>query len=208
MFEAGTDTTSISLDFAMAQLIRNPKAMAKLQAEVRRCASRKGKDEIVTEDDLSTMSYLKAVMKEAMRLHPPASFMIPHSSMAECEVEGYTIPSGVRVLLNVWALGRDPACWESAEEFMPERFLEEAMDAASDLQGNDFRLLPFGSGRRMCPAVKFATATFEIILANLIYHFNWELPPGTTGVDRTETFGINVHRKERLRLVPCVAHGV
>lgn len=161
---------------------------------------------MVAEEDLSSMSYLKAVMKEAMRLHPPASFMIPHSSMAECEVEGYTIPSGVRVLLNVWALGRDPACWESVEEFMPERFLEEAMDAASDLQGNDFRLLPFGSGRRMCPAVKFATATFEIILANLIYHFNWELPPGTTGVDMTETFGINVHRKE-LEASSCPVRG-
>ncbi|RLM69788.1 indole-2-monooxygenase-like [Panicum miliaceum] len=207
MFEAGTDTTYISLDFAMAELMRNPKAMAKLQAEVRRCTG-KGK-EMVTEEDLSTMRYLKAVMKESMRLHPPASLMIPHFSMAECDdVEGHTIPSGIRVLLNVWALGRDPTCWESAEEFMPERFMEEAMDADSDLQGNDFRLLPFGSGRRMCPAIKFTTATFEIILANLIYHFNWELPPGTTGIGMTETYGINVYRKEKLLLVPCIAQDV
>jgi cytochrome P450 len=203
MFEAGTDPTYMALDFAMAELMRNPKTMAKLQAEVRRCAS-KGK-EIVTEEDLSSMSYLKAVMKESMRLHAPGPLLIPHFSMAECDVEGYTIPSGTRVILNVWALGRDPTCWESAEEFMPERFMEEAMDAASDLQGNDFRLLPFGSGRRMCPGINFTTATFETILANLIYHFNWELPPGTTGIDMTESYGIDVHRKEKLLVVPCVA---
>ncbi|XP_025826598.1 indole-2-monooxygenase-like [Panicum hallii] len=206
MFEAGTDPTYMALDFAMAELIRNPKAMAKLQAEVRRCAG-KGK-EIVTEEDLSSMSYLKAVMKESMRLHAPGPLLIPHFSMAECDVEGYTIPSGTRVILNVWALGRNPTCWESADEFMPERFMEEAMDAASDLQGNDFRLLPFGSGRRMCPAIKFTTATFETILANLIYHFNWELPPGTTGIDMTESYGIDVHRKEKLLVVPCVAQDV
>nr|XP_040243309.1 indole-2-monooxygenase-like [Aegilops tauschii subsp. strangulata] len=204
MFEAGTDTTYIALDYAMAELMRKPQAMAKLQAEVRGCAT-KGK-EMVTEDDLGSMSYLKAAMREAMRLHPSGPLMIPHLSVADCGVEGHTIPSGTRVIINVWAIGRDAASWKDAEEFVPERFMEEAMDATCDLQGNDFRFLPFGSGRRMCPGISFAAVTFEIILANLVYHFNWELPEGSSSVDMTEEFGFDVHRKERLLLVPRVPH--
>jgi cytochrome P450 len=206
MFEAGTDTTYIALDYAMAELMRKPQAMDKLQAEVRRCTA-KGK-EVVTQEDLSNMNYLKAVMKETLRLHPPGPLLVPHFSMADCDVEGYTIPSGTRAIVNVWALGRDTSCWESAEEFMPERFMEEAMDAASDFHGNDFRFLPFGSGRRMCPGINSATVTFEMILANLVYHFNWELPEGLSGIDMTEVFGLDVHRKENLLLIPCVAQDV
>uniref|UniRef100_A0A3B6U2J7 P450 n=2 Tax=Triticum aestivum TaxID=4565 RepID=A0A3B6U2J7_WHEAT len=200
MFEAGTDTTYVSLDYAMAELMRNPRVMTKLQAEVRSCVT-KGK-EMVTEEDLASMSYLKAVMKEAMRLHPSGALLIPHLSVADCDVEGYTIPSGTRLMVNAWALGRDPTCWENAEEFVPERFLKGAMDAACDFQGNDFRFLPFGSGRRICPGITFAAVTFEIILANLIYHFNWELPEGSPGVDMTEEYGIDVHQKVKLLLVP------
>ena len=206
MFEAGIHTTYIALDYAMAELMRKPNVMSKLQTEVRRCKTN-GK-EVVTQADLSNLTYLKAVMKETLRLHPSGPLLAPHFSMADCVVEGYIIPSGTRVVLNVWALGRDTSCWESPEEFMPERFLEETMDAASDFQGNDFRFLPFGSGRRMCPAISFATATFEILLANLMYHFNWELPAGSVGVDMTEVFGLDVHRKEKLLLIPCISEDV
>jgi cytochrome P450 len=207
MFEAGTDTTYIALDYAMAELMRNPKAMNKLQAEVRGCAT-KMRDQLVTEEDLRGMRYLKAVMKESMRLHAPGALLIPHLSLAECDVEGYTIPSGTRVIVNAWALGRDSTCWENAEEFMPERFMEESVDAASDFLGNDFRFLPFGSGRRMCPGINFTTATFEIILANLIYHFNWELPLGSTHIDMSESYGLDVHRKEKLLLLPRMVQDV
>lgn len=204
MVEAGTDTTYIALDYAMAELMRNPRVMTKLQAEVRSCVA-KGK-EMVTEEDLASMSYLKAVMKEAMRLHPSGALLIPHLSVADCDVEGYTIPSGTRLIVNAWALGRDPTCWENAEEFVPERFLEGATDASCDFQGNDFRFLPFGSGRRMFLGVSFAAATFKIILANLVYHFDWELPEGSNGVDMAKEFGFDVHRKERLLLIPRLPH--
>ncbi|CAN6363721.1 unnamed protein product [Urochloa humidicola] len=208
MFAAGTDTTYIALDFAMAELMRNPQTMAKLQAELRGSVAKGNKELVVTEQDLSGLSYLKAVMKESMRLHAPGPLLIPHFSMADLDVEGYTVPSGTRVIVNAWALGRDPNCWESAEEFVPERFMEGGVDAASGFQGNDFRFLPFGSGRRMCPGINFTVATFEIILANLVYHFNWELPPESSGIDMTESYGIDVHRKEKLLLVPRVARDI
>ncbi|KAE8794091.1 Cytochrome P450 71C2 [Hordeum vulgare] len=144
--------------------------MAKLQAEVRGCAT-EGK-EMVTVDDLGSMSCLKVVMREAMRLHLSGPLMIPHLSTVDCDVEGHTVPSGMRVIINVWAIGRDVVSWKDTEEFVPERFMEEAMDAACDLMRNDFCFLPFRCGRRMCPGVSFAAITFEIILANLIYHFD------------------------------------
>jgi cytochrome P450 len=204
MFEAGTDTSFIVLEYAMVRLMQNPRLMNKLQAEVRG-AIPKGKD-MVTEDELSNLAYMKAVIKETLRLHMPAPLLVPHLSMADCDVEGYTIPAGTRAIVNAWALARDPSYWEDAEEFMPERFMEGGSAAAVDYKGNDFCYLPFGTGRRMCPGINFAIATTEIMLANLIYHFNWELPQELTekGIDMTESFGVTVHRMKKLLLVPIV----
>lgn len=204
MFEAGTDTSFIVLEYAMVELMQKPQLMAKLQAEVRGSVP-KGK-EIITEDDLmiSGMAYLKAVIKETLRLHPPAPLLVPHLSMADCDVEGYTVPSGTRVIVNGWALGRDASCWESAGEFLPERFMEGGSSAAVDYKGNDFHFLPFGTGRRICPGINFAIATIEIMLANLMYHFDWELPEAGSVIDNAESFGLTVHRKEKLLLVPVL----
>ncbi|CAL4957877.1 unnamed protein product [Urochloa decumbens] len=205
MFEAGTDTSFIVLENAMAKLMQNPHLMSKLQAKLR-MAITKGK-EMVTEDDLNAndMAILKAIIKETLRLHGPAP-LLPHLCMADCDIEGYTIPSGTRVIVNAWALARDPTHWESAEEFMPERFMEGGSAFAMDYRGNDFAFLPFGAGRRICPGISFAISTVEIMLANLIYHFNWELPPELKdrGIDMSESFGVTVHRTEKLLLVPVL----
>ncbi|TKW08058.1 hypothetical protein SEVIR_6G003900v4 [Setaria viridis] len=206
MFEAGTDTSFIVLEYAMVELMQNPGLMNKLQAEVRNNMANKGKD-MVTEEELNDLAYLKAVIKETLRLHMPAPLLVPHLSMAECDVEGYTIPAGTRAIVNSWALARDPSYWEGdAEEFKPERFMEGGSAAAVDYKGNDFFYLPFGTGRRMCPGVNFATAATEIMLANLVYHFNWELPLelAEKGIDMTESFGVTVHRTRKLLLVPVV----
>lgn len=203
MFEAGTDTSFIVLEYAMVQLMRNPHLMTKLQAEVRSTIT-KGTD-IVTEDELHSLPYLKAVVKETLRLHMPAPLLVPHLSMADCTIQGYTIPSGTRTIVNSWALARDPSCWERAEEFMPERFMEGGSAAAMDSnKGNDFQYIPFGAGRRMCPGISFATAAIHLMLANLVYHFDWELPAesASKGIDMTESFGVTVHRTEKLLLVP------
>lgn len=202
MFEGGTDTSFIVLEYAVVELIQKPQLMAKLQAEVRGSVP-KGK-EIVTEDDLmiSGMAYLKAVIKETLRLHLPGPLLVPHLSMADCDVEGYTVPSGTRVIVNGWALGRDASYWESAEEFAPERFMEGGSSAGVEYKGNDFHFLPFGTGRRICPGINFAIATVEIMLANLMYHFDWELPEAGSVIDMAESFGLTLHRKEKLLLVP------
>ncbi|CAO2210255.1 unnamed protein product [Urochloa humidicola] len=204
MFQAGTDTSFVALDNVVVELVRNPAVMAKLQAEVR-TAVPKGK-EMVTEDDLENFTYLKAIIKETLRLRIPAPLLVPHFSMADCDVEGYTIPSGTRVLINVGALSKDPNYWDNPEEFIPERFMEGGSAATMDFRGNDFPFLPFGSGRRMCPGINFAMPMIELMVANLVYHFNWELPPGEQGVDMTEAFGLTVHRVKNLLVVPVVPH--
>ncbi|XP_062193079.1 indole-2-monooxygenase-like [Phragmites australis] len=201
MFEAGTDTSYLVLEVTMAELMQKPHLMSKLQDEVRRSVPEG--QEMVTEDDLASMTFLKAVIKETLRLHPPAPLLIPHLSIDACDIDGYTIPAGTRVIVNAWAIGRLSSCWDKADEFRPERFMD-ADDV--DLKGKDFHYLPFGSGRRMCPGIHSAAATLEIMLANLMYSFDWELPAGVKkeDIDMAEVFGLTVHRKEKLFLVPKI----
>ncbi|XP_044385959.1 indole-2-monooxygenase isoform X2 [Triticum aestivum] len=205
MFSAGTDTSSIVLEFAMAELMRKPHLMAKLQADVRSKTPKT--QQTVKEDDLGNMSYLKAVVKETLRLHPPAPLLLPHLSMAECDdVNGYMVPAGTRVIINAWALCRDTESWGmKAEEFWPERFIDGAK-AAADFKGRDFQFLPFGAGRRICPGMGFGLATVEAMLANLVYCFDWELPDGMReeDVDMADVFGVTMRRKEKLVLVPRI----
>lgn len=175
--------------------------MAKLQAEVRsRVPEGQG---FVGEANLADAAYLRAVIKESLRLHPVAPLLVPHFSMANCPVDGYTIPAGVRVVINVWALGRDARFWEDPLEFIPERFTDGSATGV-DFKGNDFQFLPFGSGRRMCGGLNLALATMELLLANLVYCFDWEMPDWKErrDIDMSEAFGVVVHRKEKLLLVP------
>ncbi|XP_006663962.1 indole-2-monooxygenase [Oryza brachyantha] len=204
MFEAGTDTISLVLVFAMAELMRKRHLMAKLQAELRMTIP-KG-HELITEEHLTNMTYLKAVIKETLRLHPPAPLLLPHLSMEDCVIDGYIIHSGTRVIVNAWAIGRNPKCWEAAEEFLPERFVDGGSAANIGFTGKDFQFLPFGAGRRICPGINFAFASIEIVLANLLYHFDWDIPAESgmhkDGINMAEVFGLTVKLKERLMLVP------
>uniref|UniRef100_A0ACD5V4C4 Uncharacterized protein n=1 Tax=Avena sativa TaxID=4498 RepID=A0ACD5V4C4_AVESA len=205
MFEAGTETTYLVLEFTMAELMNNSHVMAKLQAEVRtkRTPAHVGKDEgLVTEEEIGDMPYLRATVKETLRLHPPVPLLVPHLSIADCEVDGYMIPTGTRLMVNAWALARDPSSWEMPEEFSPERFLPGGSAAALDSKGNNFEYVPFGSGRRICPGINFANVAVEMMLANLVYHFDWELPAEKKEVDMKEVFSLSIRRKEKLHLVP------
>ncbi|KAM0894147.1 hypothetical protein ACQ4PT_024650 [Festuca glaucescens] len=199
MIFAGTETSSITLEWAMAELIGNPRAMAKLQDEVARVSNGKP---TIEEDDLSRMEYLKGVLKEALRLHPPAPLLVPHESTTAAIVQGYEIPAKTALFINAWAIGRDPAAWgDAAEEFRPERFLDGGVVTGIDLRGNDYQLLPFGAGRRVCPAISFALPALEIALASLVGHFDWKLPIGTR-LDMSEAPGLTTPPLVPLRLVP------
>ncbi|XP_024170117.1 cytochrome P450 71AP13 [Rosa chinensis] len=196
MFAAGTDTTFITLDWGMTELLMNPKVLKKAQAEVRGVV---GEKRVVLEGDLHQLDYLKAVIKEIFRLHPPAPVLVPRESMEDVTIDGYDILAKTRIFVNAWAIGRDPESWENPEKFEPERF----MGSTIDFKGQDFELLPFGAGRRGCPAITFSTASIELALAQLLHSFDWELPAGTAAddLDMTEVFGITMHRIANLIVV-------
>ncbi|WOK95169.1 Cytochrome P450 [Canna indica] len=200
LIAAGTDTSFVLLEWAMAELMRNPQVMKKLQEEVRQITNSKP---MIAEEDLNQMHYLKAVIKEVLRLHVPAPILVPREAVCSFLLQGFRIPSKTRVIVNAWAIARDPNVWDDPEKFQPERF----MNSPVDFRGNDFHYLPFGAGRRMCPAINFAMATNEIALANLVYHFNWELPDGMSpmDVDMAEAPGMTNPKRIPLRLVvTCV----
>lgn len=166
MFAGGTDTTHTVLEWAMTELLRHPAVMKELQEEVRRITN--GQADI-TEDDMEQMKYLKAVIKKTLRLHPLIPLLVPRESVQDVKINKYNIASGTRVITNAWAIHRDPTTWEEPEKFHPERFLNSSID----FKGQDFQLIPFGSGRRGCPGILFAIANNEIVIANLMSKFNW-----------------------------------
>ncbi|KAG5523008.1 hypothetical protein RHGRI_034976 [Rhododendron griersonianum] len=191
---AGTDTSSATIEWVMTELLKHPQAMKKLQAEVRLIAQ---SNQPVTEDDLDQMPYLKAVIKETLRLHPPGPLILPRESTKDVQVMGYDIAAGTRVLVNVWAIMRDPASWDEPEKFRPERFLN---GCSIDFKGHDFELIPFGAGRRGCPGIQFAVVIIELVVANLVHKFDFAQPDGVE-LDESEAFGLAVHKKLPLLLV-------
>ncbi|KAB1201180.1 Cytochrome P450 71A9 [Morella rubra] len=197
MFVAGTDTSSATLEWTMTELARNPMVMKKAQEEVRNIASSTGK---VEESHLQHLHYLKAVIKETMRLHPPVPLLVPRESMEKCNLDGYEIPAKSRILINAYAIGRDPQSWENPLEYNPERFMGNDID----IKDQDFRFLPFGGGRRGCPGYSFGLATVEIALARLLYHFDWALPKGVGAeeMDLSEIFGLATRKRTPIVLVP------
>ena len=196
MFAAGSDTTYTVLEWAMTELLRHPQVMRQLQNEVRGIAQGKL---LITEDDLDKMQYLKAVIKETLRLHPPVPLLLPRESTRGAKIMGYDIEVGTQVITNAWAIGRDPLLWDEAEEFRPERFLNSSID----FTGKDFELIPFGAGRRGCPGTLFAAMAIEVALANLVHQFDWEVGGGgrREDLDMTECTGLTIHRKVPLLAV-------
>ncbi|VAI13231.1 unnamed protein product [Triticum turgidum subsp. durum] len=205
IFSARSETSSTTLEWAMSELMRNPRVLHKVQSEVRDAF--KGKDKLAEEDIVKVrLGYLHLVIKEALRLHPPGPLLLPRECREACRVMGYDVPKGTKVVVNVWAMGRDHMYWGDAEAFRPERFENSTID----FKGADFEFLPFGAGRRMCPGMSLAMANMELSLASLLFHFDWELPCGMRpeDMDMTETFGITARRKFKLSVhakshVPC-----
>ncbi|KAL4584209.1 hypothetical protein LXL04_008801 [Taraxacum kok-saghyz] len=193
---AGTDTSTATVVWALTMLIKNPKVMKKVQEEVRNLVGKKGR---VDEYDLSKLTYLKAVVKEIMRLYPPAPLLIPRETAKETTLHGYKIKPRTLVFVNAMAIGRDPESWENAEEFSPERFLGSNID----FRGNDFELIPFGAGRRICPGISMGLMIVDLLLANLLYLFEWELPNGKNNddIDVDIMPGVTMQKKNDLSLL-------
>ncbi|PIN11212.1 Cytochrome P450 CYP2 subfamily [Handroanthus impetiginosus] len=197
IFIAGTDTGAASIVWTMTALMKAPHVMKKAQAEIRNLVGNKGK---IDEDDMQKLPYLEAIINETFRLYPPTPMLVPRETIEKCMLEGYEIQPKTVVYINAWAIARDLEYWENPNEFLPERFLNNNID----IKGQDFGVIPFGSGRRICPGMLMGIANVQLIVANLLYSFDWEFPSGVQieDVDIDALPGITMHKKNELFLVP------
>uniref|UniRef100_R7W8Z6 Flavonoid 3'-monooxygenase n=1 Tax=Aegilops tauschii TaxID=37682 RepID=R7W8Z6_AEGTA len=193
LIAGGTESSAVTVEWAISELLKKPKLFTKATEELDRVV---GRGRWVTEEDMRSLPYVEAITKETMRLHPVAPMLVPRLSREDTSIDGYDIPSGTLVLVNVWSIGRDPELWEAPEEFTPERFL----DSRLDVKGQDYELLPFGSGRRMCPGYNLGLKVIQLSLANLLHGFVWSLPDDME-LSMEEIFGFSTPRKFPLEIV-------
>lgn len=196
LFIAGTDSTSNTLEWAMVEVMRKPYIMRKAKAEL---AEVIGKGKAIEEADIARLPYLQCIVKETLRIHAPVPFLIRKVDQ-DVEACGYFVPKDSQVLVHSWSIGRDPAIWEDPLAFKPERFWGSEMD----VRGQDFELIPFGTGRRICPGLPLATRTVSVMLGSLLNSFDWK-PEGDIApedLDVEEKFGITLARSRPLRAVP------
>ncbi|XP_061358396.1 flavonoid 3'-monooxygenase-like [Gastrolobium bilobum] len=201
MFTAGTDTSSSTTEWAIAELIRNPRIMGQVQQELDTVV---GRDRNVREEDLPHLPYLQAVIKETFRLHPSTPLSLPRVANESCEIFGYHIPKGATLLVNVWAIARDPKEWSEPLEFKPERFLLGGEKVDVDVRGNDFEVIPFGAGRRICAGMSLGLRMVQLLTATLAHSFNWELENGLNPekLDMEEAYGLTLQRAVPLSVHP------
>ncbi|KAF7072769.1 hypothetical protein CFC21_077857 [Triticum aestivum] len=199
LFVSGAETNSITVEWTMAELLRQPAVMSKVRAELRETL---GPKQHPDESDVDRMPYLRAVVMETMRLHPPSPLLMPHEAMADgAEVGGFAVSKGTKLIVNLWAIMRDPALWKQPEEFIPERFLGADMDFRRKDHGE---FMPFGAGRRACPGTPMATRVVTLILASVLHAFEWRLPDGMQpcDVDVRGRFGTSLKMVTPLKAVP------
>ncbi|RZC64696.1 hypothetical protein C5167_008385 [Papaver somniferum] len=182
----GTDTVMVSLLWALTLLVNHPDVLEKAENEL---IMHVGKERQVEVSDIKNLLYLQAIIKETMRLYPPGPLSAPCESMEDCTIAGYHIPAGTRLIVNIWKVQRDPQVWSDPEEFRPERFLTgEHLNTGIGPQ--DFKLMPFGSGRRICPASSFSLQIVHLTLARLVHGFKFKTPSDAP-IDMTESSGLN-----------------
>ncbi|CAN6441513.1 unnamed protein product [Victoria cruziana] len=195
MIVGGTDTSSTTVEWAMTELLKNPDIMRKAQHEIEEIV---GRDQQVEESHLTNLPYVRAVIKEILRLHPILPFLVPHSPASPSKLAGFDIPVGTSVMINVWGMHRDPKYWENPSVFDPERFLRQP---DLDFRGRSFHYIPFGSGRRICLGITLAERMTVLMLASLIHSFDWRLVEGEK-LDTLEEFGIVLKKAHPLSAIP------
>lgn len=196
LIAGGTESSAVTVEWAMSELLRKPEIITKATKELDQVV---GKERWVLEKDIQNLPYIRAIAKETMRLHPVAPMLVPRMSREDVQIQGYDIPKGTCVLVNTFTSQRDPQIYESPQEFFPERFIGKNIE----VKGQDFELLPFGSGRRMCPGYSLGLKVIESSLANLLHGFAWKLPGDMKprDLDMLEIFGLSNPKK--IPLVAC-----
>nr|KJB25704.1 hypothetical protein B456_004G205400 [Gossypium raimondii] len=197
LFTAATETTTSTIEWAMAELLHSPQALLEARRELKKII---GKGNLVEESNVTCLPYLQAIVKETLRLHPPAPFLIPRKAEADIEVHNFVVPKGAQVFINAWVIGRDPNFWEEPDLFRPERFIRSEMD----VKGKDFGLIPFGGGRRICPGLPLAMRMLHSMLGTLIHSFDWELEDGVApeNLNMDEKFHFVLQKAKPLRAIP------
>lgn len=196
LLAGGTDTSAATIEWAFQELLRRPNIMDKAQQELDRVI---GKERWIEELDFSQLPYIDAIIKETFRLHPLCALLPPHYSIEDCNVARYDIPKGTIVYVNAWSLGRNPKYWDRPEEFIPERFIDNNMD----MKGQNFALLPFGSGRRRCPGYGLGMKIVRTTMANLLHGFNWKLAGDMKPEDISmeEIYGLTTHPNKPISVI-------
>ncbi|XP_055804959.1 cytochrome P450 81Q32-like [Solanum dulcamara] len=195
MLNAGTETSSVTIEWAMSLLLNHPEVLEKARTEI---DNHVGKDRLVDEADLPKLKYLQSIVSETLRLFPAAPMLLPHESSDDCKVAGFHIPRGTMLLVNAWAIHRDPILWEDPESFKPERF--EGVEVES------WKLFPFGMGRRACPGFGLAQRVVGLALGTMIQCFEWKRV-SEEKVDLTEGKGLTMPKAEPL-IARCKARNI
>lgn len=200
---AGTDTSKSTIEWAMSEVVGNPQVMMKIKAELHQVV---GPNKRFEEADIPNMPYLKAVIKETLRLHSTVPLLLPKKLCKDMDFMGYTIPKGTHVLVNLWAVGRDPKYWEDPSSFKPERFLGSDID----YKGKHFELIPFSSGKRICAGLPLADRVIHLIFGSLIHEFEWEVDHNVIAqtTEMKERNGITAQRFEPFKAIPKRKIGV
>ncbi|KAI3874403.1 hypothetical protein MKW92_047458 [Papaver armeniacum] len=191
---AASDTTSVTLTWALSRVLTNPSVLKKAQDEL---DTKVGKERNVQGQDIDDLVYLQAIVKETLRLYPPGPLSVPHQATEDCIVGGYEVKAGTRLLVNLWKLQRDPRVWSNPLEFKPERFLPQPAGgfggemAYIDFRGQHYEYTPFGSGRRICPGIDFGLQTLHMALARLLHAFDFDTGRGFV-IDMAEGPGLTM----------------
>lgn len=191
----GSDTTAGTLTWVISLLLNNRNILKKVQEEL---DLHVGLERQVDDSDIKNLVYLQAVIKETLRLYPAGPLLGPREAMDDCTVAGYNVKAGTRLIVNIWKLQRDPKVWTNPSDFRPERFLTS--HAHVDVRGQQFELMPFGSGRRSCPGVSFALQVLHLTFARLVHAFDLATPLDEA-VDMTESPGLTIPKATPLEVL-------
>lgn len=193
LLQAGSDTSSVTLEWAFSHLLDNPEILKTAQTEI---DNQVGQECLIDESDLSRLPYIRCIINETLRMHPAAPLLVPHFSSEECKVAGYRVPRGTVLLVNAWGIHHDPKVWEEPEKFNPDRFI--GFEGVKE----GCKFIPFGSGRRGCPGENLAIHVIGLALGSLLQCFEWD-KPNREIIDMSEGTGFTLSPKVQPLLAKC-----